>query len=615
MRMIAQDVTEGQEMPPGGLERSAVTGARRKTSPPTPFRALRLGALLALLLAFALVPVAAPSGSQPGQRIDLKVLLLSADGTEAGYGAWRAALDREGVPYETFVAYDGQTKVATLTDDRLADYAANRAKYQAVILATGDLGHDVTNPDGTTSYLSALTDAEWAALAKFERTFGIRQLSDYTAPSPAHGLNVVGGASQDGRVGALTDAGKAAFPYLKGPIPIADVDPAAPNEAFGYEATPANAATWQTLVSAPTASAAYLGVYTHPEDGREEMVMTVASNQFQSHNQALRHGMLTWVTRGVFLGYQRAYLGLDVDDVFLPDDKWDPVDNVTDYTPEAAIRMAPDDVDDAVAWQNRTGLKLNMVYNLGGVDEFGNPPGNDALLARFQVHKNEFRWINHTLQHPNLDCTSAGYTQLQLTENQSRFNALLGPVAPGLNDPTEAITGEHSGLANVRPGNPGTIDPPMFDALEPTTGGSLPTGTYDYAITASSPGGETVASIATVTVESGQNAVRADFNEVCHAIGFTLYRRISPDGSWEKVGSAARNARAPVDDGTAPIVRSITDTGASDAGAPPATNGAAITPYPQNQSYVPALAGAGIRTVASDSSKGYPNPPTKDPVS
>ena len=58
-----------------------------------------------------------------------------------------------------------------------------------MILASGDLGHNVTNPDGTTSYLSAFTDAEWATLAKFERTFGIRRLSDYTAPSAAHGLN------------------------------------------------------------------------------------------------------------------------------------------------------------------------------------------------------------------------------------------------------------------------------------------------------------------------------------------------------------------------------------------------------------------------------------------
>ena len=75
-----------------------------------------------------------------------------------------------------------RTRVATLTDDTLADYGANHANYDAVILATGDLGHNVANADGTTSYLSALSDTEWASLAKFERTFGIRQLSDYTAP-------------------------------------------------------------------------------------------------------------------------------------------------------------------------------------------------------------------------------------------------------------------------------------------------------------------------------------------------------------------------------------------------------------------------------------------------
>ena len=57
---------------------------------------------------------------------------------------------------------------------------------------------------------------------------------------------------------------------------------------------------------------------------------------------------------------------------------------------------------------------------------------------------------------------------------------------------------------------------------------------------------------------------------------------------------------------------SITDNGgAGTAAAPPATNGATLTPYSQNPGYVPALQGAGIATVASDSSKPYPNPPTK----
>ena len=254
-------------MPHAGHGRSTVAGAHGKTTPRNQLRAIGVCAFVVLLL-LAAVPLlgraAVPNDSKPGQRIDLRVLLLSADGTEPGFGAWKAALDREGVPYDAHVAYNGATKQATLTDAELADYGANRAKYQAVILASGDLGRNLTNRNDTTSYLSALSDAEWATLDKFERTFGIRRVSDFTAPSPVHGLNVVGGISQDGKMGTLTPAGKALFPYLKGPVPVADDAPAQPNEAFGYEATPVNAANWQTLVASPTAGASYLGIYTHP---------------------------------------------------------------------------------------------------------------------------------------------------------------------------------------------------------------------------------------------------------------------------------------------------------------------------------------------------------------
>ena len=309
----------------------------------------RIAPFMALAALAVLVPAvlaATPVRVLPTQRIDVKVLLISADGTEPGFGAWKAELAREGVPYDAFVAYNGANRIATLTDDRLADYGANHAHYDAVILATGDLGHNVANPDGTTSYLSALSDTEWASLARFERTFGIRQLSDYTAPSPAHGLNTVAGATQDGNVGTLTAAGKAAFPYLKGSVPIAN-DDATVAEAFGYAATPVNPQDWQTLVAGPNGTA-YLGIYTHPDDGREEMVMTVASNENQSQAQLLRHGELNWVTRGVFLGYQRNYLELQVDDLFLGDDAWDPTTHTTNYDPAAASRMTPADLAQAV---------------------------------------------------------------------------------------------------------------------------------------------------------------------------------------------------------------------------------------------------------------------------
>ena len=117
--------------------------------------------------------------------------------------------------------------------------------------------------------------------------------------------------------------------------------PIAPAPVFGYRATPAAGAKFTTLLSGPDNSA-FLGINVRA-NGTEEMVNTVPGNQFQSHHQLLRDGILSWVTRGVYLGYTRNYLGLDVDDIFLPDDKWDPVNNVTDYN--ATIRMDAGDVN------------------------------------------------------------------------------------------------------------------------------------------------------------------------------------------------------------------------------------------------------------------------------
>jgi hypothetical protein len=575
--------------------------------------------LLVLAVIGVAVPVvlaATPNQMRPGQRLDAKVLLLSADGTEPGFAAWKYELTREGVPFDTVVSYTGAAKTSTLTDARLADYGgAQHAKYDAVILSSGDLGHQVANPDGTTSYLSALTDAEWATLAKFEQTFGVRQLSDYTAPSPTHGLVAVGGASQDGKVGTLTAAGTTLFPYLKGPIPIPndDPDPAA-SEAFGYAGTPVDPQNWQTLVSAP-GGGAYLGIFTHPDDGREEMVMTVAGNENQSHAQLLRHGMLNWVTRGVFLGYQRNYLELQVDDLFLGDDAWDPATHTTNYDPAAASRMTSGDVARAVSWSGSHNLRLDFAFNGGGSALWQDQTSttSDPLVGAIQGNASSFGFINHTFDHPNMDCSTAPFITKEVNDNVAWANAHGIPI-----DKTEVVTGEHSGLANSRPGNPGTIDPPSLDDVEPTDGtgtaGGVPSGTYDYALTARSTAGESTASevdaVVVGTTGTTGNTVAVTFNAVCHAVTYNLYRRTSSAGAWSLVGSLNRSADAATDDGANPVNLSITDDGATaTAGAPPTANGAALAPYGQNPNYLAGLVAAGVGTVATDASKTYPVDP------
>ena len=312
--------------------------------------------------------------------------------------------------------------------------------------------------------MTALAPDEWAALDKFELTFGIRRLSDATQPSPAHGLNFATAVGpQDGQTGQLTASGQATFPYLQGQVPIDNSSTF--DDSFGYQATPAFAApVFQTLLTGPNNSS-YLGIFTKP-DGREEMVSTVDNNQFQIHNNLLRHGMLNWVTRGYFLGHQRNYFEIQIDDIFLPDDRWSMTENKTAIDgPTSApdeyqcttdptvptlpacpplIRMLPTDVDRAIAWQTANRLVMDMTFNGGGSDEAVEQTGAaDPLTEKFLANKAAFRWLNHTYSHPNLDALPTATLVDEIGRNQQWAQA------KGLTiDPSEVVTGEHSGLHN-----------------------------------------------------------------------------------------------------------------------------------------------------------------------
>ena len=210
-------------MPHAGQGRSTEARARKQISPRISLRALGLGGLIALVLLVPLVRAATPNDVQPGQRVDLKVLLVSADGTEPGFGAWKAALDREGVPYDTLVAYNGQARAATLTDD------ARRLRQQPRQVP----GRDPRQRRPRPQRHQPRRHDELPLGVHRRRMGGAREVRAHVRDPPAerlHGARAGARAErgrrskQDGAVGTLTAAGKAAFPYLKGPVPIADDD-------------------------------------------------------------------------------------------------------------------------------------------------------------------------------------------------------------------------------------------------------------------------------------------------------------------------------------------------------------------------------------------------------
>jgi hypothetical protein len=115
--------------------------------------------------------------------------------------------------------------------------------------------------------------------------------------------------------------------------------------------------------------------------------------------------------------------------------------------------MTAADVSRLVTWQNTNGIKLDMVYNGSGVAEYiaDTQQPSDPLADAFLANKNQFRWINHTFTHMNLNLATQAELTSEIGENINWGLANGLPMDRG-----ELVTGEHSGLHN--PLLPGTLD-------------------------------------------------------------------------------------------------------------------------------------------------------------
>ena len=432
----------------------------------------------AAALATAMATPGLASASTATPRIDLKVLVLGTSTSatvDPDAVAWQAALKREGVPTD-FATVSASTSFTSSTFATTApDGTTPEGKYQAII------------ESGLA--LSTLSQASKDAMEQYQKEFNIRRVTSDVYPSGVAGdagfglKGVTAGGALDGLVGQLTTDGKTVFPYLTGPVKM-------DTGTFGYETTPVSTTNFKTLVTLNGASV--VGIYTHA-DGVQELVTTFAENENQMQAWLLRHGVIAWATRGVYFGDQRNYLETTVDDMFNNDESWNATALNNTGTPLAASAT---DVTSAATWSAQNKFRIDFAFNGGG--------GNLGLVSTFkgidpattQSYTKAFGWINHTLDHPNLDdgCATQTLIQNEITQNLTwaENSANLGltassapPSTAGYINPSELVTGEHSGLANLIPGNPGTVDSPDTPtAAASTTVGTLPAGTYEYAVAA-----------------------------------------------------------------------------------------------------------------------------------
>jgi hypothetical protein len=338
----------------------------------------------------------------------------------------------------------------------------------------------------------------------YERDFGVRQISGFEFPNANVGLEFTGTVLLGPFTASLTNAGKGAFNYLEGPVPLDEgtrgYDSYYDDRQAGDDVTPFTPKAWAAEpVSGVTNFVPYLvaptdapteggkpvkgrvigGFYTHTgkeasdphaalRAGVQEVVLTFNYNSTMTQWRLLAPGLIRWVTRGVHLGYNRNYLSNHVDDIFMGDDGWsiehectpgateprDPLCAPDAPTTGPTIRMSATDVTKTVEWQKLNGFKLDMAFN--AVDAVTGDPLTTALLK----NKAAFRWVNHTWSHPFLGCrayNTAGDPQSgcalwpstaeirdEIVKNIN-YNAAKGLT--GFHEPT-LVTGEHSGLDN-----------------------------------------------------------------------------------------------------------------------------------------------------------------------
>jgi hypothetical protein len=432
---------------------------------------MRTVALLvsALLLCAGFSMRSAARVQAAAQRLDLRVLVL--DDGSAWVDALRSQLVVEGVP---FGAVDLTSSSRPVIDSAFLS-SGDHGMYQAVIAPNYDL--------------TQLGAAELTALRTYEASFGVREIDAFNWANPNIGLNYASFSGDlAGVTASVTGAGAAqGFQYLNGPVRFSQ-------GSYSYVAQPLSAtssppmptgASFTTLVAAPIPgspdSGSIVGVFR--TSGVDHLIITSAMNFVLPQFKVLAHGMITWATRGVHLGYDRNHMTFHVDDTFAEVALWDSEHNCTpgedcprdangdSIYPPLATRMSPADVDYAKQWEAGNDYTLTLAFN--GAYAAADDPLTQSLVAS----KDSFRWLNHGFEHIYQGCvqdftvipwqcsTDAAGNIVWHSQDEI-YHEITDNIAVGTSyglpfDPNEYLSGEHSGLVQL-PQQP--VDNPNFAA-------------------------------------------------------------------------------------------------------------------------------------------------------
>jgi len=419
-----------------------------------------------------------------GAELELRVLVVAVGDrdTDPAREAVEELLDALGVPYQTL-----DSSQQELTSDVL--YASSdRGRFNGVILTDSE----TYLPSGTTGFDAS----EFALLHEYERALGVREavLSGYPTSDPSLGLdygmsgvdagvdvagrwqNSAGGTELFEYINTASDLPTEDFTFLGLPRSVGQGsvgEGAAGESVDGPSVEP-------LLVDADAPDETLIARLRYP-DGRDVLLSSLNNASFYLHSRVLLYEFLNFATGGLFLGARYAYLAVHSDDLFLPDEVWNPQANANFSEDVTSFRLAPSDIESAVRAQAQlhesfplaSTLRVDFAFNGAGASLTGDPL-TDSIVA----NAGEFGFINHTFEAIQMDwlCpdenSSAGCVR---TDYQSAYQDIERDAELwqqlGLPNPEQAlealVSDSHSGLSDRR-GTPEIDDDiPFPEGLNP----------------------------------------------------------------------------------------------------------------------------------------------------
>jgi len=168
------------------------------------------------------------------------------------------------------------------------------------------------------------------------------------------------------------------------------------------------------------------------EDHREQMHFFFSQSKNLFLSKYFAPIWVKWLVRNLYTGKRRTYLSLQVDDVFIPTELWDPRELSGRNFEKQLYRNSVEDIEHYLDFQSNYlkkktkdfHFKIEMAFNGKGILEYGGLK-LDPLSIYLKRQAPSFNWVSHTYNHLELD--HLNYEQVRhevIDNNKAAFTFL-----------------------------------------------------------------------------------------------------------------------------------------------------------------------------------------------